>query len=155
MPAINPTDLPVPQLDFVFQIKVYFEERHWFDGPNGRRSYVPVVRGTVEGPRLNGKVVPRSGADFALSGALNAHYMLEADDGTLIYLNNRGYLFRTDGSKDFASKAPPGVEYYFRLVPVFDTKIGPHDWLTRTVIIGIGERFAEPDHTRFTYYALK
>jgi len=37
---------------------------------------------------------------------------------------------------------------------VFDTPIGPHDWLTRTVIVGTGKRHANPDYTIFTYYAV-
>ena len=44
-------------------------------------------------------------------------------------------------------------EYYMRLSPTFDTPIGPHDWLTRHVIVGCGERHAE--YSVFHYYVLR
>jgi hypothetical protein len=49
-----------------------------------------------------------------------------------------------------------GVKWRARIrtPPVFDTPVGPHDWLTRTVILGTGKRHANPDNTIFTYYAV-
>ena len=44
---------------------------------------------------------------------------------------------------------------YFRITPVFDAPVGPHDWLTRTVIVGRGRRLPDPDHTVFDYYAVR
>lgn len=43
-------------------------------------------------------------------------------------------------------------EYYFRTTPIFDVEQGKHDWLTRYVFIGIGER--TEDGNRIRYYAL-
>jgi hypothetical protein len=99
---------------------------------------------------------------------LNAHYMLEASDGTPIYLYNRGYLYPrhengtpltqeekaqmvANGDDPFSVK--PNT--YFIITSVFDVPVGPHDWLTRTIIVGKGERHAEPDHSIFTYYAVQ
>ncbi len=144
------------KLEYVFQIRIDFKERVSFQTPNGRRAYVPAISGVIEGPRLQGRVVPHSGADYAGNGRLNAHYMLEASDGTMIYINNTGYLYRTD-RKELSRDDPTwggDAEFYFRITPVFDTPIGPHDWLTRTVIVGSGKRHANPDHTIFTYYAV-
>jgi hypothetical protein len=144
------------KLEYVFQVRIDFSERVSFKTPNGRRAYVPAISGLVEGPRLQGRVVPRSGADFAANGRLNAHYMLEASDGAMIYINNTGYLYQSDGQE--APKNDPtwggDANFYFRCTPVFDTPVGPHDWLTRTVIVGTGKRHANPDHTIFTYYAV-
>jgi hypothetical protein len=110
----------------------------------------------IEGPRLQGKVVPHSGADFAANGRLNAHYMLQASDGAYIYINNTGYLYPIDGKPLDRNDPSWGGdrEFYFRITPVFDTPVGPHDWLTRTVIVGTGKRHANPDYTIFTYYAV-
>jgi len=144
------------KLEYVFQVRIDFKERVSFEGPNGRRAYVPAISGIIEGPRLQGIVVPHSGADYAGHGRLNAHYMLQASDGTMIYINNTGYLYRKDG-KDISRDDPTwggDAEFYFRCTPVFDTPVGPHDWLTRTVIVGSGKRHANPDHTIFTYYAV-
>jgi hypothetical protein len=155
----EPTHLDVIEvikLEYVFQIRINFEERVSFQTPNGRRAYVPAISGVIEGPRLQGIVVPHSGADYAGNGRLNAHYMLKASDGTMIYINNTGYLYPVDGKPIDRNDPSWGGdrEFYFRCTPVFDTPVGPHDWLTRTVIVGTGKRHAKPDYTIFTYYAV-
>jgi hypothetical protein len=144
------------KLEYVFQIRIDFQERVSFETPNGRRAYVPAVSGVIEGPRLKGIVVPHSGADYAGNGRLNAHYMLKASDGTMIYINNTGYLYPIDGKPIDRTDPSWGGdrEFYFRCTPVFDAPVGPHDWLTRTVIVGTGKRHAKPDYTIFTYYAV-
>lgn len=165
-------------LEFAFRIRILFKERVQFapTTPSGGRVYVPPAGGDVFGPRLNGRVVPYSGADWARrhsdgAAELNAHYMLEADDGTPIYINNRGFLYGRgpDGLplKDMANartqtEAAPGGQTtwtvandtYFVCVPVFDCPVGPHDWLTRTVFLGRGRRVPSPDHTVFDYFAV-
>ncbi|MGA3294989.1 MAG: DUF3237 domain-containing protein [Candidatus Acidiferrales bacterium] len=155
--AATPLGEIVPiKLEYVFQIRIDFKERVSFQTPNGRRAYVPAISGVIEGPRLQGRVVPHSGADYAGNGRLNAHYMLQASDGTMIYINNTGYLYPADGKPIDRNDPSWGGdrEFYFRCTPVFDTPIGPHDWLTRTVIVGTGKRHANPDYTIFTYYAV-
>jgi hypothetical protein len=144
------------RLEYVFQIRIEFSERVSFKTPNGRRAYVPAVSGVIEGPRLQGHVVPRSGADYAGNGRLDAHYMLQASDGTMIYINNTGYIYLKSGKAIDRNDPSWGgdSDFYFRVTPVFDTPVGPHDWLTRTVIVGSGKRYANPDHTVFTYYAV-
>jgi hypothetical protein len=144
------------KFEYVFQIRIDFSERVSFQTPNGRRAYVPAVSGVIEGPRLQGIVVPHSGADYAGNGRLNAHYMLKASDGTMIYIHNTGYLYPLDGKPIDRDDPSWGGdrEFYFRITPVFDTPVGPHDWLTRTVIVGTAKRHAKPDYTIFTYYAV-
>ena len=170
--AASPTHVPSPvQLTHAFTVYLYFKERRKFmpTTPMGGRVYVPVVEGRIEGPRLQGRVIPFSGADWARSrvdgvAELNAHYMFEASDGTPIYINNRGFLYGRDENdlplsheewakrnmNNFAIK--PNT--YFYLTPVFDAPVGPHDWLTRTVIVGRGVRKPDPDHTVFDYYTV-
>jgi hypothetical protein len=41
---------------------------------------------------------------------------------------------------------------YFVCIPAFDAPVGPHEWLTRNVIIGRGRRIPSPDHTVFDYF---
>jgi hypothetical protein len=43
-------------------------------------------------------------------------------------------------------------DYYLRAQPTFETPKGKHDWLTRHVFIGVGER--KPDGNLVRYYAL-
>src|SRR6266545_1163018 len=90
------------KLEHIFDVRIDFHER-FISGPvySGlKQGYTSVKTGLVEGPRLNGKVLDYSGADWPLvrpDGVveLNAHYMLQADDGALIYIRNMGYVYGT------------------------------------------------------------
>ena len=87
-------------LEHVFDIEILFGADRTIFGPlpgGGRQGFTPPIGGTISGPRLTGSVVPHSGADYAMvrdDGVieLNAHYLLRADDGTFIYIRNKGYL---------------------------------------------------------------
>ena len=163
-PAIEPL-----ALEFVFRIEMFFKERMRLEPttPMGGRVYVPPASGVISGPRLQGTVMPYSGGDYARGRAdgvaeLNAHYMLQASDGALIYINNRGFLYgRDDAGKPLIlsdeQKKKQGFSIksntYFRITPVFDAPVGPHEWLTRTVIVGRGQRLPDPDRTVFDYFA--
>jgi Protein of unknown function (DUF3237) len=139
--------------DHVFDVKINFDKR-WTFGPltgGAKQGYTSVGEGsTVAGPQLNGRVVDYSGADWPLVRAdgvveLNAHYMIQADDGTLIYIRNLGYVYGT----------------YFRCTPYFRAPQGVHDWLNRTVVVGVGKRVPKaapedpPDHSLFRYFAVR
>ncbi len=155
------------KLEPVFQIRLWFTRVQNIENmPSGAgRGAVYVDRGTIEGPRLGGTVVPGSGADWALFRpdgvlAFDARYMLQAHDGTLILLHNRGYLWgRTADVMPrirawiFAGGPPVAhSEYYLRAFPTFEVETGRHDWLMRHVIVGVGERMADGNLIR--YYAL-
>ncbi len=161
----NPDEqlLGPPVLEWAFDIRVDFDRR-LICGPvsgGGKMGYVGAGGGPVTGPRLSGRVLPSSGGDYAHvrpDGVveINAHYMLEATDGTLIYLQNRGFVYRKDPDSGVpaGAGADSSTPYYFRITPAFRTPIGPHDWLTRTVILGVGKRHQDPDYTYFRYYAV-
>jgi hypothetical protein len=150
------------ELEYIFETKVFFRPERCVFGPlpgGGSQGYTPCSGGEIYGPRLSGKVVPDSGADFADVRAdgvivINSHYLLEADDGTKIYINNRGYLVP---AKDGEGQVVNGVRQpaYFRFTPTFIVPAGPHAWLGRTLIVGAGERRTGPDHSIFTYYAVR
>src|SRR6202167_4878185 len=91
------------QYEHVFDVRINFDRR-WLSEPlagGAKQGYTSVGEGcTVSGPRLNGKVVDYSGADWPIVRAdgvveLNAHYMIQADDGALIYIRNLGYVHGT------------------------------------------------------------
>lgn len=154
---------------YAFSISIFFSERVRINGRNSR-VFVPVVGGEVYGPRLQGRVVPYGGADYAGGGMLDAHYMLQATDGTMIYIHNRGFMkqLRDGPPQPIAARVPrkPGspvdqrmqgtaladVPLRMRITPTFDAPKGPHEWLTRSLFIGHGGRYVNPDHTIFTYY---
>lgn len=147
-----------------FDIRLFFDRR-WNVGPvtegGSSQAYTSVGTGsTVSGPLLNGRVVDHSGADWPEirnDGVveLAAHYMLEADDGAQIYIRNLGYVHgRTAGGNG------EEIPAYFRCTPYFRAPAGPHDWLNRKVIIGIGQRQPKvaaddlPDHSLFRYFVV-
>ena len=167
-PASLTGDVPVIGLRHAFSVSIFFKERVNIASVRGR-VFVPAVGGEVWGPRLQGRVVPYGGADFALGGLLDAHYMLEASDGALIYINNRGFM-RQVGVAPAARPVPAplasgealdqrmqgtalaDVPLRMRLTPTFDAPEGPHGWMNRTLFVGHGARFVNPDHTIFTYH---
>ena len=155
------------KLEHVFDVRIDFHERRVFGPVSGGASqgYTSVKSGLVEGPRLNGRVVDYSGADWATVRTdgvveLNAHYLLEASDGALIYIRNLGYVYGASpasapgAAAQGATGAAQPRSAYFRCTPYFRAPQGPHDWLNRTVIVGGGERRTNPDHSVFRYYAV-
>ena len=157
------TDMAAPQLQFAFRILLRFAEgpRLRFDPAfhAARRGFVAVQGGEITGPRLTGRVLPQSGGDwprFWPSGLVDfeAHYQLEADDGTPIYIHNRGIAWSEPQvlARIEAGQAVSPSETYCRVTPRFETPAGPHDWLNRTVLIGKGER--RGSHSVFDYYTV-
>ncbi len=155
--------MSVPELEHVFDVRLEFDQRLRF-GPvpsGGNMGFTAIAGGEVWGPRLNGRAVPHSGGDWARireDGVIvfNAHYLLETTDGTLIYMRNAGYGrvgMRPLGPGESYSEAERR-QHYFRITPTFEAPSGEHDWLTRTVIVGRGERHDNPDHTLFSYFAV-
>jgi len=145
-----------PELVFAFEARVQV-------GPPldvgpvsaGRRRIIPILSGTFEGPGLKGRVLP-GGADWQIVRAdgvaeLDTRYTLETDDGKLIYVQNPGIRH-----------APPEVTarlmkgesvdpslVYFRSAPKFETSEPELAWLTRSIFVGIGERFPADVVLRF------
>jgi hypothetical protein len=126
--------------------------------PGGRRRIIPITGGTVEGPRLNALVLP-GGADWQTIRAdgtveLEARYTLEAEDGALIAVVNRGLRHGSDAAmKQLLAGEPADPQsYYFRATPVFETASPEHQWLTRAVFVASGLR--HPDLVELRFYAV-
>ena len=153
-----------------FDIRINFDRR-WMVGPGpvsggGQVGYTSVGTGcTVSGPRLNGILVDHSGADWPMVRSdgvveLNAHYMIQADDGALIYIRNLGYVHGPLRAPGQGPDEAPALAPYFRCTPYFRAPEGPHGWLNRTVIVGVGQRVPKvtpedpADHSLFRYYAV-
>jgi hypothetical protein len=115
----------------------------------GRRRIIPIVGGSFQGERLNGRVLP-GGADWQLVRSdgvaeLDARYVLETSDGARIYVMNFGYRH---GPADVLRRLAEGkpVEpslYYMRTTPRFETAAERYTWLNRTICVATGARRAE------------
>lgn len=143
--------LAAPGLRFAFRIVLHFDEgpRLRFESAHraGRRGFVAVQGGEIEGPRLGGRVLPQSGGDWPRfwPGGLvefDAHYQLEASDGTPIYIHNQGLARVTPEvlARMEAGQPVAPHETCCRVTPRFEVPPGPHEWLAHTVFVGTGER---------------
>jgi len=115
----------------------------------GRRRIIPILGGSVSGPRLNA-VVLSGGADWQIVRAdgtaeVVARYTLQADDGAFISVINRGVR---RGPPDVLARLAAGETvdpalYYFRTSPVFEVETGQHGWLAENIFVATGERHAK------------
>lgn len=151
-----------PRFEHAFTISIELSKPYWVE-PSARgetRAAIFAASGTVEGARLNGRVVPMSGGDFPLArpgGVIDfdARYLLEADDGAIIYLENRGYRWAKDDevAARMHNNEPVGRDdYYMRVTPRFDAPAGPYEWLTRHVFVGVAEKL--PGANRIHYFVV-
>jgi len=155
------SDIPKVGLRWAFSATVFFADRVMIGSP-APRGYTSVGGGEVWGPRLQGRVLPASGADYYKT-TFNTYYMYEASDGALIFIHNRGTMRRFQMPEPgkplvpVASGGPPApgdppVWTRFRATPVFTAPDGPHAWMNNTVFVANCQRQDNPDHTVFTYY---
>jgi len=145
-----------PELRFAFALEAEigapldFGKTH-----NGHRRVIPIASGRVSGPRLQGRVLS-GGADYQIlhqDGAadLDARYTIETDVGSLIYVVNRGMRH---GPQEILQRLNQGERvdpgsYYFRSVATFETSAAECLWLSRAIILGVGERYPDKVAIRF------
>ena len=122
---------------------------------HGKRRVIGITGGTVQGDGWSGRVLP-GGADFQLllnerMAELDARYVIEADGGDLIFVQNRAV--RT-ASPDVMAKLVRGevVEpqsVYFRCSPSFETASKSLGWISECLFIGTGARHPDRVEMRF------
>lgn len=148
-----------PQLEFAFTVSIELSKPYYLrpSSMGSERAAVYAAAGTVEGPNIRGRVIPYSGGDFPLvrpNGVIDfdARYLLELDDGTLVYLQSRGYRWAVPDATERMQRneALEPHEYYMRVSPKFDVPDGPHEWLGRHVFIGVAEKM--PGANRIHYF---
>jgi hypothetical protein len=152
-----------PTLEFAFTISITLSKPYWVKPParGDMRAAIYAAEGVVEGPLLNGRVVPMSGGDFPLTrpnGVIDfdARYLLEADDGAVIYMENRGYRWAKSPEIAVLMSRNEAVDhdaYYMRVTPKFDVPEGPHDWMSRHVFLGVAEKI--PGANRIHYFVVR
>ena len=121
----------------------------------GHRRIIPIAGGTVSGPKLQGRILP-IGADWQIvrtdgTADLDARYTIQTDDGALIYVVNRGVRH---GPPEVLARLNRGelvdpASYYFRSGARFETSAPEHAWLTREILVGVGERYPDKVVIRF------
>jgi hypothetical protein len=131
------------------------EIRHFGQTPYGERRVVDILGGRVDGPRLNGRILP--GADWQIvrpDGVTDiaARYAIETDDGARILVKSDG--LRHGPAEIMAAlgrgEAVDPARYYFRTVMRFETAEASLAWLNRILALGTGRR--EPLAVRLTVH---
>jgi hypothetical protein len=121
--------------------------------PEGNRKIVPVLGGSLVGPRIDARILP-GGGDWALVRAdgvltLDVRLTAETHDGALIHCT---YTGQRHGPPEVMARLAKGEhvdpsDMYFRTAPRFETSDARYDWLNRILCVGVGERL--PDGPRY------
>ncbi len=157
------TDAPhpfAPRFEFAFTVGITLGHARYLQPSHTgmTRAAVYAVDGYLEGPGISGKVIPMSGGDFPLVRAdgvidFDARYMFELDDGTVVYLQSRGYRWaRTPEIAEAMSRNEPAEpdDYYMRVSPKFDVPAGKWEWLSKHIFVGVAEKI--PGANRIHYF---
>jgi hypothetical protein len=143
---ITSSDSP-PGLIFVFELNAQVGvPLDVGDTPRGRRRIIPITGGTLEGPGIEGRVLP-SGADWQIvrpDGAveLHARYTVERAGKGLLYIVNEA-IRRAAPEIMARLNAGETVDhslYYFRTAPRFETAIPEYAWLMDSIFVGKAQR---------------
>jgi hypothetical protein len=146
---------PAPKLTYAFELHATVAApTELGQVANGRRRIVDITGGTVEG-LVKGKVRP-GGADWQIVRAdgfteLDTRYTIETDKGQLIYVQNPGMRHAAPDvmKKLLAGETVDPALVYFRTQPKFETAAPELQWLTRSLFVGLGERYRSEVVIRF------
>lgn len=138
-----------PQLEFACQLKVALGPiREMGSGRAGQRRIIPIIGGTVTGPKLSGRIL-NVGADWQTifsdaTAELDTRYAFETVDGALIEVRNYGFRH---GPPDVIAAIARGEDvphdsYYMRTQARLETGDARYDWVNRTLFVGTGAREA-------------
>ena len=145
-----------PGLTFAFEIRAQVgTPLEMGQVPQGRRRIIQILGGTFSGPGMKGKILP-GGADWQIVRGdgfteLDTRYTLETDKGELIYVQNAGVRHAPPDvmKKLLAGETVNPALVYFRTIPTFETSSPALQELTRSIFIGIGERYPTEVVVRF------
>jgi hypothetical protein len=149
-----------PELDQVCVVEaIVAATRDLGATPHGRRRIVPILGGTVRGPRLEAEILP-GGADWQIVRSdgvveLVARYAIRTRDGVEIAVINRG--LRRAAPEVMArlarGEAVDPALVYCRTTPQFEAPAGPYAWLNASVFVGSAERM--PELVRIEVYEVR
>ncbi len=149
-----------PPLEFVAHLAIDVGAPIDLGGlPDGHRRMVPILGGTVTGPRLRGRVLP-AGADHQHLRServteLDARYVVETDDGARIAVHNVG--LRVGSAADVAAllrdEPVDPDRIWFRSQPRLSTAHPDHAWINEMLFVATGQR--SPTTVELDVFALR
>jgi hypothetical protein len=135
--------IQAPELEHLFSYTADIDEPQQGvgAGPFGYRMIARVMGGRVEGPRLNGEVLP-GGGDWATIDdkntlRLDARITLKTDDDALIFGSVITPIDPATIARVIAGTAESG-DFYYRTAPIFETGDARYAWLNTTVCVAVG-----------------
>jgi len=139
--------LPTPTLEHVCDMSVSLDPiREMGIGRAGNRRIIPIIGGTVAGPRLNGKLLG-VGADWQTifeSGLaeLDTRYAMETNDGATIEIVNFGYRHGPDHVMQAVARGEnvDPSDYYMRTHARLETGDERYEWVNKMLFVGVGAR---------------
>jgi hypothetical protein len=145
---IAPADAVRPGLEFIYAASAELSDPIPIgQTPDGMRRIIPILSGTVEGPRIRGRILG-GGSDWQLLRSdgitvADATYAIETDDGSIIQIRNKGLRH---GPADVMARLASGepvdpAAYYFRTIPEFIAPVGPYDWFNGSIFTCSGARY--------------
>jgi len=127
----------------------------------GYRANYYVTGGTVDGPKLKGKLRP-VGADWLnirTDGVLilDVKATIESHDGALIYVTYNGVIdLGENGYAEFLAGNPPPPEGLdIRMTPMFRTSHPDYLWMNRAVCVGVGKAYLDESRVVYDVYRVK
>ncbi len=155
----RPKIVPIePRFEYALTITITLDRAYWVRPSlyGSERWGAYLKDGWFEGPQIKGIVLPNSGADWPMwrqDGVIDfdARYMLQTDDGAVIYLQNRGYRWGSKEVMDAMSRreeVDPNA-YYMRVSPKFEAPAGKYEWLSRYVFVGVAEKTPEGNQIHY------
>ena len=156
--ASTPAAIPTPELAYVTTIQAHVAAISELGVmPLGRRRIIPIVGGTVSGPRLSGEIIP-GGADWQIvrpDGVIElvASYAIRTDDGTEISVINSGIRRASAETMAKLSRGEPVDPslVYCRTNPKFEAPTdSAFDWLNGSLFIADAQR--RPDSVQITVF---
>jgi hypothetical protein len=122
----------------------------------GTRMTFIAKGGVIEGPELQGEVLP-GGGDWLLLGndgvgRVDVRATLRTHDGALIHYEARGIIkIPSDGlARLAAGEVLPFADTYVRTTPKFETADERYAWLSEIVVVGYN--MLSPDRVHYRLY---
>ncbi|SFE41669.1 Protein of unknown function [Methylobacterium sp. yr596] len=151
------TTIPAPALEHVFDARILVAVPCEIgETVAGSRRVIAITGGIVSGPGLAGRVMP-GGADYqTIAGdgltQLHARYVIEAEDGARIYVENTGLRFGPPEALERLRRGEPvdPALIYFRSAPRFETAAPRLAWMQTSLFLATGAR--APDHVALSVY---
>jgi hypothetical protein len=146
-------ELPVEHL---FDMHVDLEPAQPISTPVGTRMTFIAKGGVIDGPKLQGEILP-GGGDWLLLGndgvgRVDVRATLRTHDGALIHYETRGIIkIPTDGLERLAAgEVLPFDETYVRTTPKFETADQRYAWLSG--MVAVGYNILSPNHIDYRIY---